>query len=236
MLSIPSAVGEKLLRKADKRQRLRLVLPVRENVETVDDAEEVAEDVEDKGEEALEVNDEELMEEEEDEEVSPRRTKRRNASEMKRLAAAQLEERLQDSEQGIKVSKEVGKGRGVRTTREFEKGEFITEYKGELISSKEAKQRESKKKNNKKGPEYMFYFKQSDKKLCIDATKEDRSYGRLLNHSRRRANCHAKLLAVGGVPRLLILASRDIEPSEELLIDYGDRSPESLRRHPWLAT
>jgi histone-lysine N-methyltransferase SETD8 len=132
----------------------------------------------------------------------------------------------------------VGKGRGVRTTRKFEKGEFIMEYKGELISSKEAKQRESKKKNNKHkpSPEYMFYFKHSDVKLCIDATKEDRSFGRLLNHSRRCANCHAKLLAVGGVPRLLILASRDIKPGEELLIDYGDRSPESLRRHPWLAT
>jgi len=28
---------------------------------------------------------------------------------------------------------------------------------------------------------------------------------------------------------------RDIEPGEELLYDYGDRSKESLEAHPWLA-
>ena len=51
-----------------------------------------------------------------------------------------------------------------------------------------------------------------------------------------RRYCHAKLLAAGGGLRLVILASRDIELGEELLIDYGDRSAESLKRHPWLAT
>ena len=37
------------------------------------------------------------------------------------------------------------------------------------------------------------------------------------------------------VPRLILVAKQTINPGEELLYDYGDRSKESLKAHPWLA-
>jgi histone-lysine N-methyltransferase SETD8 len=35
-------------------------------------------------------------------------------------------------------------------------------------------------------------------------------------------------------PRLILVARRPLEEGEELLYDYGDRSKDSLKAHPWL--
>jgi histone-lysine N-methyltransferase SETD8 len=35
-------------------------------------------------------------------------------------------------------------------------------------------------------------------------------------------------------PRLILVARKDIDSGTELLYDYGDRSKESLKAHPWL--
>jgi histone-lysine N-methyltransferase SETD8 len=69
----------------------------------------------------------------------------------------------------------------------------------------------------------------------IDATSETGRLGRLVNHSRLTPNLQTKVLVFNGTPRLILVARRDIEPGEELLYDYGDRSKESLEAHPWLA-
>ena len=36
-------------------------------------------------------------------------------------------------------------------------------------------------------------------------------------------------------PRLILIAKTEVGDGEELLYDYGDRSKESLKAHPWLA-
>ena len=72
--------------------------------------------------------------------------------------------------------------------------------------------------------------------LCsIDATTETGRLGRLVNHSRLSPNLQTKVVVFREKPRLILIARRDIEPGEELLYDYGDRSKESLEAHPWLA-
>ena len=81
---------------------------------------------------------------------------------------------------------------------------------------------------------YLYYFKYQEKTFCIDATEESVYLGRLLNHS-RKGNCHTKVVVVDGRPHVVILASKDIEARVELLYDYGDRRPQSLQAHPWLA-
>ncbi|MBZ3878583.1 N-lysine methyltransferase SETD8 [Sciurus carolinensis] len=43
-----------------------------------------------------------------------------------------------------------------------------------------------------------------------------------------------KLLNIDGLPHLVLLASRDIAPGEELLYDYRDRSRASIKAYPWL--
>lgn len=72
--------------------------------------------------------------------------------------------------------------------------------------------------------------------FSLDATSESGLLGRLLNHSRLKPNCATKVVEVDSTPRLILVASRDIEADEELLYDYGDRSKESLEAYPWLAS
>ena len=71
--------------------------------------------------------------------------------------------------------------------------------------------------------------------FSIDATEETGRYGRLLNHSRVSPNCVTKVVMLDNTPRLILVAKHHIDIGEELLYDYGDRSKESLKAHPWLA-
>ena len=71
------------------------------------------------------------------------------------------------------------KGRGVIATRNFAKGDFIIEYKGKVITNKEALSREEKYKAHPEIGCYMYYFIDDGKRLCVDATKEDGNLGRL---------------------------------------------------------
>ena len=68
----------------------------------------------------------------------------------------------------------------------------------------------------------------------IDATGESGKLGRLLNHSRTRANCVTKTIDIGDRAHLILVAGRDIEVGEELVYDYGDRSKEAIENNPWL--
>ena len=54
------------------------------------------------------------------------------------------------------------KGRGVVTTKVFEKDEYICEYGGHLITSKQAKEAEHE---HKQGGTFMFYFEHKGRKL-----------------------------------------------------------------------
>ena len=51
-----------------------------------------------------------------------------------------------------------GKGRGIVTTKNFAKGEFVVEYIGDLIEHTEAKRRESIYAKDKSFGCYMYYF------------------------------------------------------------------------------
>jgi len=63
--------------------------------------------------------------------------------------------------------------------------------------------------------------------ICsIDATNVTSRLGRYVNDSPRSyANCHAKPVAIGGIPHILIFASKDIRSGTELRYDYGGYLP-----------
>lgn len=71
--------------------------------------------------------------------------------------------------------------------------------------------------------------------FSIDATAESGRLGRLVNHS-RNGNLTTKIISVNSVPHLVLIAKEDIDFGEEVCYDYGDRSKESLKYHPWLAS
>ena len=73
--------------------------------------------------------------------------------------------------------------------------------------------------------------------ICsIDATKDDHRYGRMVNHSKKAPNTQPKAFMINGVPRLCLMATRDIKVGEELLYDYGERRKDVLDSNPWLIT
>jgi len=140
-----------------------------------------------------------------------------------------------DANLGIEIAAIDNKGRGIKAVKGFSKGDFVVEYSGELIDIGTAKDLETKYSLDASKGCYMYYFKHKGKQYCIDATSESGRYGRLVNHSRITPNCVTKVVMVGEVPRLILVAKHSINPGVELLYDYGDRSKESLKAHPWLA-
>lgn len=162
---------------------------------------------------------------------SVRKTKTAVKEEMMRnLEQAILEERSE----GLKVAHFEGKGRGIIADRRFQRGEFVIEYVGDLISTTEAAEREKRYALDENAGCYMYYFKHKNQQYCIDATEDTGKLGRLVNHS-RNGNLMTKVVVVKQKPHLVLIAKDDIESGEELCYDYGDRSKESLLHHPWLA-
>ncbi|CAH1801639.1 unnamed protein product [Owenia fusiformis] len=142
---------------------------------------------------------------------------------------------LENCEDGLEVKDIIGKGRGVCSSKKFERGDFVIEYKGDLIDLSTAKGLEKKYSEHSNIGCYMYYFNFRNKQYCIDATAESGYLGRLLNHSCKVDNCMTKVIAIDNKPYLILVAKRDIDIGEELLYDYGDRSKESIAAHPWLA-
>ncbi|CAG5124586.1 unnamed protein product [Candidula unifasciata] len=163
-----------------------------------------------------------------------RRSGRITKSEIEKEKHHQLEQMiLSKCEDGLKVTDFDNKGRGVVATKEFEKGDFIVEYAGELIDTATAKQREKDYAANPEIGCYMYFFNLGPKSYCVDATAESGRLGRLINHS-REGNCCTKSVIVNSRPRLILLANKNIRCGEELSYDYGDRSKAAIEAHPWL--
>lgn len=57
--------------------------------------------------------------------------------------------------------------------------------------------------------------------LCIDAVKEDRAFGRLVNDDHRHQNCRMKKIEVDGSPYLCLFTLTDIKEGDEITCDYG---------------
>ncbi|XP_063610361.1 N-lysine methyltransferase KMT5A-A-like [Penaeus indicus] len=165
-----------------------------------------------------------------------RRSERKPKTTLLQERQKAIEERIiSGSEEGLTVKHFGAKGRGVITTRKFAKGEFVVEYIGDLIDMQEAKEREKIYAQDASKGCYNYYFTFQNQQYCIDATEESGYLGRLVNHS-RNGNLVPKAVEVNGRPHLILLAKHDLEPSIELLYDYGDRSKEALEHHPWLAS
>lgn len=126
------------------------------------------------------------------------------------------------------------KGWGIRATRKFFCGDLVLRYCGSLVS--DAKGREIEKRLKKEGVDdsFLFFFKWNSKYLCLDATADDGSYGRTVNHSRLRPNCESAGFMDGRTEAVALVALRDIMSGEEIFYDYGELSPDVIEQNPWL--
>ncbi|KAG5272471.1 hypothetical protein AALO_G00165920 [Alosa alosa] len=163
-----------------------------------------------------------------------RRSSRKSKTELECEEKKHIDELiLKGIENGMTVQHIEGKGRGVFATQNFQKGQYVVEYYGDLLQITDAKKREAMYSQDPSTGCYMYYFQHLSKTYCVDATSESGRMGRLINHS-RNGNCHTKLHDINGIPHLILVASRDIDKGEELLYDYGDRRKSSIAAHPWL--
>lgn len=165
---------------------------------------------------------------------------RRSVRKTKKTVLEERQKTLEEAvlmckEEGLQIHNFEGKGRGIVAVRPFVKGEFVVEYAGELIKMDEAKEREKLYAQDQNTGCYMYYFKHKNLQLCVDATPESNRLGRLVNHS-RNGNLLTKTITLDDTPRLVLIAKEDIQPGDEVTYDYGDRSKESLKYHPWLAS
>ncbi|CAC5403206.1 unnamed protein product [Mytilus coruscus] len=115
-------------------------------------------------------------------------------------------------------------GKGVFTSRDFKKGDFLLEYEGELLSSEEGVSRLDDHVASGIGC-YVFFFKNKDeKKLSIDGTYS-RLKARYVNDGiGMEKNSVMKRIDVDDSPHLALFAVRDIKTGEELRYDYGETS------------
>ena len=115
----------------------------------------------------------------------------------------------------VKRSQLTGAGKGLYTTSAIKKKSKIIEYKGEIIDWKEYEKRV---KEDRDG--YLFFI---NKKRCIDAFDTP-------EHLARYANDAAGISRVKGLrnnacyeisgDQCFIVATRDIEAGEEILVSY----------------
>jgi uncharacterized protein len=111
----------------------------------------------------------------------------------------------------IQVRKSGVHGKGVFSTEKLGKGEVLIEYKGEVITWKEALRRHP---HDPKDPDHTFYFHIDDKRV-IDA-KYGGNAARWINHA-CKPNCEAD--EIDG--RIFIKTLRKIPADTELFYDYG---------------
>ncbi|OXU22773.1 hypothetical protein TSAR_003711 [Trichomalopsis sarcophagae] len=141
---------------------------------------------------------------------------------------------LNGSENGLEKMPVRGKGMGIRTTKNFAINEYIVEYTGELISKAVGHERMSKYAKDESFGNFLLSFRLMDKKWFIDATKDDGRLGRWVNHSSKNSNAKVKVMVIDTKPRVFLMASREISTGEEILYDYGERDPETIKNNPWL--
>jgi hypothetical protein len=111
----------------------------------------------------------------------------------------------------IQVRRSGVHGKGVFCVLPLAKGELVIEYKGELVSWREALRRHP---HDPANPDHTFYFHIDDQRV-IDG-KVNGNWARWINHS-----CQPNCEAVEDEGRIFIVALRKIKAGEELFFDYG---------------
>ena len=81
---------------------------------------------------------------------------------------------------------------------------------------------------------YLLFFRHDSKRLAIDATAEDDTFGRLINHSSRSPNVAMRVVVVDRSPVIVFIALKPIKVGQEIQYDYGEKRKAILEQNPWL--
>ncbi|XP_019954931.1 histone-lysine N-methyltransferase NSD3 isoform X3 [Paralichthys olivaceus] len=114
------------------------------------------------------------------------------------------------------VIKTEGRGWGLRANQALRKGDFVTEYVGEVIDSEECQQRIKRAHENHVSNFYMLTL---TKDRVIDAGPKGNS-SRFMNHS-CSPNCETQKWTVSGDVRIGLFTLCDIDAGTELTFNYN---------------
>uniref|UniRef100_A0A8W8IRC1 SET domain-containing protein n=1 Tax=Magallana gigas TaxID=29159 RepID=A0A8W8IRC1_MAGGI len=101
--------------------------------------------------------------------------------------------------------------------KNLEQNEFLLPYEGELLE-----------KEPDVDDTYIFEFTFKGKPFWVDASKEDGSFGRLLNDDHIHPNCRPKVMEIDEKPVICFFSLRPLSSNTELVYDYG---PGNI--YPW---
>ncbi|KAL3644135.1 hypothetical protein CASFOL_012067 [Castilleja foliolosa] len=132
----------------------------------------------------------------------------------------------------LKIAKDERKGWGLFAAELIPSGQFVCEYAGELLSTKEARQRQQtydKPASNGHVTPALLVVKEhlpsgnTCMRINIDATRIG-NIARFINHSCDGGNLDTVITRSSGalLPRICFFASRNIQENEELAFSYGD--------------
>ena len=107
------------------------------------------------------------------------------------------------------------KGHGLRALENIPSGDFIIEYIGEVVSTREFTKRSHE---YSKAKSKHHYFMELTRGATIDATQKGQ-ISRFINHS-CDPNCETQKWTVNGIIRVGFFAIRDIVAGEEITFDY----------------
>ncbi|RKP04320.1 hypothetical protein CXG81DRAFT_8435, partial [Caulochytrium protostelioides] len=123
--------------------------------------------------------------------------------------------RRADLSQHLQPFPTLRRGYGLRTLAPIKAGQFIMEYRGEVISLATSMERMRTEYANMTS----YYFLDYDDGETIDGTRKG-TVVRFANHS-CSPNCHVEKWQVGGEFAIGLFANRDIPVNSELTYDYN---------------
>ncbi|KAG8376416.1 hypothetical protein BUALT_Bualt09G0061200 [Buddleja alternifolia] len=128
----------------------------------------------------------------------------------------------------LKIVKDERKGWGLYAAEFIPNGKFVCEYAGELLSTKEARQRQQAYDELSSTPALLVVKEHLPSgntcmRINIDATRIG-NVARFINHSCDGGNLDTVIMRSSGalLPRICFFAFRDIQENEELTFSYGD--------------
>lgn len=121
----------------------------------------------------------------------------------------------------LRKSKLPKAGKGLFSNQKFTRGDIVCEYEGEILPWSECLERAEQ------GYEgYVFFITRN---YCIDAYFTPEAIGRYANDARGisrveglRNNAQYEIKTRKGEKKVYIVATRTINPGDEVLVDYGD--------------
>uniref|UniRef100_A0A8C6V1G1 Histone-lysine N-methyltransferase, H3 lysine-36 specific n=1 Tax=Neogobius melanostomus TaxID=47308 RepID=A0A8C6V1G1_9GOBI len=116
----------------------------------------------------------------------------------------------------VEIFRTLSRGWGLRCSHDIKKGQFVSEYVGEVIDEEECRSRIRDAQDNDIGNFYMLTL---DKDRIIDAGPKGNE-ARFMNHS-CRPNCETQKWTVSGDTRVGLFALEDVPANTELTFNYN---------------